>query len=48
MSGEEGNKQYRNSVFCSYFNEPKRLLPLCNAVLGTKYTNENKLKINSY
>ena len=47
MSGEEGNKQYRNSVFCSYFNEPKRLLSLCNAVLGTKYTDENKLKINT-
>ena len=47
MSGEDGNKQYRNSVFCSYFNEPKRLLSLCNAVLETKYTEENKLKINT-
>ncbi len=47
MSGEDGNKQYRNSVFCSYFNEPKRLLSLCNAVLETQYTDENKLKINT-
>lgn len=47
MSGEEGNKQYRNSVFCSYFNEPKRLLSLCNAVLDTKYTDVTKLKINT-
>ena len=47
MSGEAGNKQYRNSVFCSYFNEPIRLLSLCNAVLGTQYTDTNKLKINT-
>lgn len=47
MSGEDGNKQYRNSVFCSYFNEPERLLSLCNAVLGTKYTDASKLNINT-
>lgn len=47
MSGEEGNKKYRDTVFCSYFNEPKRLLSLCNAVLGTKYEDENKLDINT-
>jgi hypothetical protein len=47
MSGEDGNKQYRNSVFCSYFNDPERLLSLCNAVLGTKYTDATKLKINT-
>ena len=47
MSGKNGNKQYRNSVFCSYFNDPKRLLSLCNAILGTKYTDESKLKINT-
>ena len=22
MSGKGGNKKYRNTVFCSYFNEP--------------------------
>lgn len=47
MSKEEANKQYRNSVFCSYFNEPKRLLSLCNAILNTDYDDESKLKINT-
>ena len=47
MSGEDGNKQYRNSVFCSYFNEPERLLSLCNAVLGTNYTDASELDINT-
>ena len=47
MSGEDGNKQYRNSVFCSYFNEPERLLSLCNAVLGTTYTDASELDINT-
>ena len=47
LSGQEGNKQYRNSVFCSYFNEPERLLSLCNAVLETNYTDIAKLNINT-
>lgn len=47
MSGKEGNKQFRNSVFCSYFNEPIRLLSLCNAVLGTDYRDTSKLRINT-
>ena len=47
LSGQEGNKQYRNSVFCSYFNEPERLLSLCNAVLETNYTDIGKLNINT-
>ena len=47
MSGIEGNKQFRNSVFCSYFNEPIRLLSLCNAVLGTEYRDVTKLCINT-
>ena len=47
LSGHEGNKQYRNSVFCSYFNEPERLLSLCNAVLETNYTDIDKLNINT-
>ena len=41
------NMQYRNSVFCSYFNEPTRLLSLCNAILGTDYSDANKLEINT-
>ena len=47
MSGQDGNKQYRNSVFCSYFNEPTRLLSLCNAILGTNYSDEKDLNINT-
>lgn len=39
--------QYRDSVFCSYFNAPERLLSLCNAVLGTKYQDAAKLHINT-
>ena len=41
------NKQYRNSVFCAYFNSPARLLSLCNAVLGTEYSDVSKLHINT-
>ena len=48
MSGIEGNKQYRNSVFCSYFNEPTRLLSLCNAILNTNYQDAGKLIINTF
>ena len=33
------NPRYRDSVFRSYFNDPARLLSLCNAVLDTKYDN---------
>lgn len=47
MSGRDGNGQYRNSVFCSYFNEPERLLSLCNAILGTDYQDATELKINT-
>ena len=41
------NSRYRDSVFRSYFNEPVRLLSLCNAVLGTQYTNSDELNINT-
>ena len=41
------NPRYRDSVFRSYFNEPARLLSLCNAVLDTKYTNPDELNINT-
>lgn len=41
------NAQYRDSVFRSFFNEPVRLLSLCNAVLSTNYTNPNELNINT-
>ena len=41
------NAQYRDSVFRSYFNDPVRLLSLCNAVLDTKYDNPDELNINT-
>ena len=47
MSGKGGNKKYRDTVFCSYFNEPVRLLSLCNAILGTKYEDVDNLDINT-
>lgn len=47
MSGKEGNKKYRDSVFRDYFNAPERLLSLCNAVLGTEYRDATKLRINT-
>ena len=41
------NAKYRDSVFRSYFNEPTRLLSLCNAILGTNYLDAGKLTINT-
>ena len=41
------NARYRDSVFRSYFNDSARLLSLCNAVLGTNYTNPDELNINT-
>ena len=43
----ESNAQYRNSVFCSYFNDPTRLLSLCNAVLNKNYTDPSELEITT-
>ena len=43
----DANAQYRDSVFRSFFNEPTRLLSLCNAVLGTAYSDPSKLEINT-
>ena len=43
----ESNTQYRNSLFCSYFNEPHRLLSLCNAILGTNYDDPSELEITT-
>ncbi len=43
----DANSQYRDSVFRSFFNEPTRLLSLCNAILGTNYDDPGKLEINT-
>lgn len=41
------NSRYRDSVFRSYFNDPARLLSLCNAILDTEYNNPAELNINT-
>lgn len=41
------NSKYRDSVFRSYFDEPVRLLSLCNAILNTNYTNPDEININT-
>ena len=43
----DSNAQYRNSVFCSYFSDPTRLLSLCNAVLNKTYSNPSELEITT-
>ena len=43
----DANPKYRDSVFRAYFNEPTRLLSLCNAVLETNYNDPTKLEINT-
>lgn len=45
--GEAANKQYRDSVFCHYFNDKVRLLSLCNAFLDTDYTDIDELTITT-
>lgn len=47
MTEETGNKQYRDSVFCHYFKDKTRLLSLCNAILGTSYTDTSELTITT-
>ena len=42
------NNKYRDSVFCSYFNNKVRLLSLCNAILDTNYDNPDELIINRF
>lgn len=43
----QGNEQYRDSLFRDYFNEPVRLLSLCNALLGTNFKDTKDLEINT-
>lgn len=44
---KKANSKYRDSVFRSFFNEPNRLLSLCNAILKTNYNDPTKLEINT-
>ena len=47
MQSDDANVQYRNSVFCSYFQDPSRLLSLCNAILDTNHTDTSKLELTT-
>ena len=46
-SYDNANAQYRDTVFRDYFNNERRLLSLCNAVLETNYKDESKIEINT-
>ena len=39
--------KYKDSMFRDYFNDRVRLLSLCNALLGTNFTNPDELDINT-
>ena len=41
------NFQYRDSVFRDFFNDPTRLLSLCNSLLGSDYSNPAEVEINT-
>lgn len=41
------NFQYRDSVFRDFFNEPTRLLSLCNALLDSNYSDQAEIEINT-
>ena len=43
----KANPKYKDTVFRAVFREKKELLSLYNAVNGTKYENEDDLKINT-
>ena len=46
-SYDNANAQYRDTVFRDYFNNPHRLLSLCNAILETNYKDESEIEINT-
>ena len=41
------NRNYKDTLFRSLFEDKKLLLSLYNAVNGTNYTNEKDLKVNT-
>jgi len=41
------NPMFKDSLFRDYFNEPTRLLALCNAVLDTDFSDVNQIVINT-
>lgn len=44
---DKANVQYRDTVFRDFFNNEKRLLSLCNAVLNSNYIDEREIEINT-
>lgn len=43
----KAGRNYRDGLFRDYFKEPKRLLSLANALLGTSVKDENEIEINT-
>ena len=43
----KANKKYKDSVFSLYFNDPKKLIEVYNAVEGTNYPLDTKVEINT-
>ncbi|GHU75883.1 hypothetical protein AGMMS49992_20650 [Clostridia bacterium] len=41
------NREYRSSVFASYFNDPARLIELYNALSGRAYSPDTPIRINT-
>lgn len=41
------SKKYRDGLFRDYYNDKKRLLDLCNALLGESGSNPDEIKINT-
>lgn len=41
------NPQFKDSLFRNFFNDPNRLLSLCNAVLDTNFSGINDIVINT-
>lgn len=41
------NSQFRDSLFRDFFNEPARLLSLCNSLLNSHFSSINDIEINT-
>ena len=47
MTFANANPQYKDSLFRDFFNDPVRLLDLCNSLLHTNYSDINNIEINT-
>lgn len=41
------NPQFKDSLFRDYFNNPDRLLSLCNSLLNSNFSSINDIEINT-